>query len=150
MMKHALAGVLILTFGGLLGGCDTRRTSASKKENQAVQIYDLESKCAKDAKDYFSANWRTDDTTAGLDYTNHYNRALNKCFVLVRRQTFINPKEEWNRDVTLADVHERVNYGEFLENHAGTSTRLAACAVGGASCAAEQDFETRIKPYMTD
>jgi len=154
--RSLLVGIIAVT----LVGCDSARIDKLEKQNQEIlaqlhqqkagQTYDLEAKCAEEAKRYFNENWRADQMTAGLLYSNHYNRSLNKCFILVRDQTFINPKEEWHRDVTLSDVHERTDYARFVESHSGTSTSLTNCEIAGTSCTSEQDFENRVKPYMTN
>ena len=54
------------------------------ERNNTVTGYDLQVKCSKDAKAWFSENWSpTPKQTLSLDYRNHYNKSQNKCFILV-------------------------------------------------------------------
>jgi hypothetical protein len=155
-----MVGNIVAIFATTLVGCDSGRIDKLEKQNQeilgqlhqqeAVRIYDLESKCAQEAQTYFSDHWRPGKLTAVLNYTNHYNRSLNKCLILVREQSFMDENNEWYLGLTLSDVHERDEFGLFVESHHATSNSLTRCSVADTSCTSQQDFESRIKPYMTN
>jgi quinol monooxygenase YgiN len=158
--RRVVFELLIAVFATVLLGCDSGRIEKLEKQNQeiltqlhqreAVQIYDLEAKCAQEAKAYFSEHWRPDKMTAVLNRTNHYNRSLNKCLILVREQSFMDENNEWYLGLTLADVHQGDEVGLFVESHAATTTSLTRCYVGDTSCTSQQDFESRIKSYMAN
>jgi len=57
---------------------------------------------------------------------------------------------EWYFGLTLADVHERDEFGLFVESHHATSNSLTRCSVAATSRTSQQDFENRIKPYITN
>jgi hypothetical protein len=75
-MKLAIG---LLTCCALLAGCEADRVAKLEKENADLKAkvekqntaldYDLQAKCSKDA--------------VLLDFTNHYDAKLNKCFILV-------------------------------------------------------------------
>jgi len=154
--RELLLGILAAT----LVGCDSGNMAKIEKQNQEIlaqlrrqeqfPTYDLEAKCAEEAKHYFGEHWRPDKMTAVLNYTNHYNRSLNKCLILVREQTFMDANNEWHIAVILADVHERNEFGLFLESHASTSAQVTKCHVAESPCTSQADFEDRIKPYTTN
>ncbi len=161
MTERSVAGKsLIVALLVTCVACDPRRIDKLEKQNQEIlsqlhrqeasQTYELEARCGEEAKRYFAENWQWDKTTAILDYANHYNRSLTKCMILVTHQTFMNANNEWQIALTLADIHERMDYGRFVENHSGTDKPFLSCSVEGNACASEADFKSRVKPYMTN
>ena len=110
-------------------GCDsTERISRLEKQNEELQAeikksqattdYDLQAKCSRDAKGWFTENWSTQDkTTILLNFTNHYNKGLNKCFILVEYHFSLGTGDSWIRDITLWDIYENSKYGNFAESH---------------------------------
>jgi hypothetical protein len=114
-----------------------------------IQNYDLETKCSVEAKAYLREEWPPSKTSELLGYTNHYNRSLTKCLIVVRNRLFVDTTA-WIVAITLSDVHERTDYAYFQEEHTGTSSRLTTCSVGDKSCNSQQDFENLIKPYISN
>jgi hypothetical protein len=96
-----------------------------------------------------------------LDFTNHYNKSLNKCFILV--EYHYNSKfgllgeSSWTNDMTLTDVYENARYGEFAENHV---TRLKPhfdvridviqCQMLDQKCKTSDEFNGLLRPYVND
>jgi hypothetical protein len=79
-----------------------------KQQQQSVEL-DMQAKCAKDAHAWFNQNYRQDKETAFLDYSNHYNRSLNKCFILVQHNWWLNPSQQLiSKDVIAYDVYENL------------------------------------------
>jgi hypothetical protein len=87
------------------------------RKNRAVADFDLQGKCAKDSRGWFNENWNRDKDTILLDYSSHYNRAQNKCFVLVEFHYTLDKSGSWTGDMMLWDVYENTKYGNFTENH---------------------------------
>lgn len=56
---------------------------AAVQKTNATQVYNLQVKCSKDAKAWFNENWSGVKNTLFLDYSDHYSRSKNKCFILV-------------------------------------------------------------------
>jgi hypothetical protein len=152
----------------LLGGCDSERISKLEKQNQelqsqvkkdrAVADYDLQAKCAGDSKVWFFENWsQRDKDTISLTYTNHYNKRLNKCFIMVEYHysTF---GRSWTNSMSLWDVYENSKYGDIDVNHAvylkpefHTEESVASsCSVYGKACKTLDEFNSLVRPYLVD
>src|ERR1700682_3437330 len=56
---------------------------AEVKKGQASADYDLQAKCSRDARAWFNETWSRDRDTILLDFSNHYNKKENKCFIFV-------------------------------------------------------------------
>ena len=82
----SLRGLCLLLLAVSLGGCNNDRIEKLERQNQelmgelkrdrAASDYDLQAKCARDSKVWFSENWQADKTTLLLNYTDHYNKRL--------------------------------------------------------------------------
>src|ERR1039458_798810 len=113
-MKLAIG---LLTCCALLAGCEADRVAKLEKENADLKAkvekqntaldYDLQAKCSKDA--------------VLLDFTNHYDAKLNKCFILVEyhyKSDFACPGgNSWTNDMSLTDVYQNAKLAYFTENH---------------------------------
>jgi hypothetical protein len=153
-------------------GCDTpERISRLEKQNQELQAelkkqevssdYDLQAKCGKDARAWFNANWSRDKDTALLDFTNHYNKADNKCYILVDYHYNSNLAgaggSSWTNDVELSDIYENVKHGSLGENHytyfkpsLSASNEVIVCEMRGKKCKTVEEFDNFIRPYMNN
>ena len=75
----------------LLVGCDIpdrvshieKQIKEMQSEKDRMTDYDLQAKCSKDARAWFNENWSRDKDTMLLDFTNHYNKKGNKCFIFI-------------------------------------------------------------------
>jgi hypothetical protein len=160
----------LLTIGGicLLGtACDleervgrlekqTQELQAEVKKDRATADYDLQAKCSKDAKAWFKENWPSDKDTLLLDYKNHYNKASNKCFIFVEYH-FSKIADVWTNDITLWDVYENLQYGDFTQNHISyrkpdfkTEDVLVSCKVSDKTCKTAEEFNGLVRPYMSN
>lgn len=156
---------------GLLIGCDADRVSKLEKDNadlrarlnqqSAATNYEAQGKCAKDAKEWFRETWRPNKDTIFLDYTNHYNIKLNKCFILVEHHYNSHVAgpggDSWTNEMNIFDVYENSKYGEYTENHytyykptIRTSEEVIVCAVTGKNCTTMDGFDSLIGSYMND
>ncbi|SRR6266700_3724782 len=154
----------------LVVGCDRgqdQRIANLEKANQELKAeveknrntadYDLQAKCSKDAKARFKENWATDKDTILLDFTNHYNRSMNKCFILVEYHYDVGKDGTWTNDMTVWDVYENSKYGNFAENHyisfkpkVETRDEVITCEFGSAKCKTIQEFNGLAGQYMNN
>jgi hypothetical protein len=163
----ALGIALLLTTG-----CDfPDRISRLEKENQelkaqaakdhaatsAVADYDLQAKCSKDAKVFFNEGWRRDKNTILLDYSNHYNKAMNKCFIAVEYHYYSGENGSWINNIALWDVYENVKYGLFFEDHTiflkpayHSEDAVNVCEFGDKKCKTIGEFNGFTQPYMSN
>jgi len=154
----------------MVAGCDhEQRIAALEKQsqelktelakNKAAADFDFQSKCSRDAKAWFNENWAGTKDAALLDYTNHFNKAQNKCFILVEYHYSIDKKTgSWIGDLILYDdVYENSKYGDFSENHwislqpkIESGDHVSECEVYGKKCTTEDEFNGLIRSYMND
>jgi len=146
-------------------GCDTterisrlekqvQELQAEAKNNQTTTDYDLQAKCSRDAKTWFTENWSSDKDTILLDHTNHYNKSLNKCFVFVEYH-YRSTSFSWTNDMSLWDVYENSQYGTFIENHTDygapnftAEVRVLTCKLASTTCKTPEEFNRLAHPYM--
>lgn len=166
MSDHVARSILLIGLGALTlaAGCDTEKVARLERQNkelqekQTVAEYDLREKCSRDAKAWFNENWRRDKDTVLLDYTNHYSKAMNKCFILVEYHYSFGDNGSWMNDMTLWDVHENSKYGNFGESHMifGIKTGLApqdsvhTCEMLDKKCRTLQEFNGLVRSYLND
>lgn len=88
--------------------------AASSKEE-----YELQERCGKRTEELFKRDFgnginNTDDGYSLDSYSNHYNKKLNKCFILL---TSIGHSKKYESDSTsyaLYDVNENKEYGSYI------------------------------------
>jgi hypothetical protein len=159
---------LILLSACLLvsSGCHDEHIAKLERQNQEVLKelerqkktvdLDLQGKCATAAKAVFHEQYRADKDTLLLDYRNHYNNQLGKCFV----EIFWNYKDtpwhrgQWFRKVYLYDALEHDLYaelGEHSEFNPETNEfkiSVITCTVTGVECRSRTEFEASIRRYI--
>jgi hypothetical protein len=157
-------GLIVLA----IAGCDTgERITRLEKENAELKAQldrghlalddDLQAKCSKDARAWFNENWSRDKDTVLLDFTNHYNKTSNTCFIRVEFHYSEVPAPSWTNDITLWNVYENSKYGNFTEQHVidfksphGPEDKVISCEVYGANCAGIDQFNSLTQPYMNN
>lgn len=161
----------LLACCALVAGCDTDRVAKLEKENADIKakvekqdaafVYDLQEKCSKEARVWFKENWSRDKETILLNFTNHYNRTLNKCFILVEyhyRSNFAGPGgNSWTNDMSLSDVQQNAKLAYFAENHITSwkpeyslRNEVISCNVLDKECKTGEEFNNDISQYMAD
>ena len=167
MPRSVLLASLVLL--GLATACDTSdRIGRLEKQNQELQAeikkgqatadYDLQAKCSKDARVWFNENWKRDKDTLLLDFTNHYNKELNKCFLVVEYHYRLGLEGTWVNDVELYDVYENSKVGTFGEDHIvskkpafETRDVMVDCELFDVrKCKTLEEFNGLVRPYMND
>jgi hypothetical protein len=149
-----------------LCGCQNDRIDQLEKENQAlkvradrVQDFDLQAKCSTAARTWFNENWGStsrDKETILLDFSNHYNKSSNQCFIVVEYHFAFGDAASWMEDITLWDVYENSKVGDFSENHeidlkgGGYEARVYTCELYGKKCTTADEFNGLVQPYMSN
>lgn len=116
--------------------------------------YELQERCGKRAEEKFKeaygkAGFQTDGVL--VNYINHYNKKLNKCFVLVTGTnipTGGNEKLGIGTDKTLWDINENKPYGSFYKF--SNKSTPSICDVLGRLCKSESEWDLLVKPYMEE
>ena len=142
----------VLFFIGIIFSLFPNSYAASTKEE-----YELQERCSKRTEDLFKKEYgnyivSNEAGTTTSNYTNHYNRKLNKCFILVT-QTHI-PKDKETREKlgvsiekTLVDINENKLYGHFFKFSNGG---LTVCKVLGKHCSSDNEWNALVMPYMEE
>ena len=161
----------LLACCALLAGCDADRTAKLEKENAELKAkidnqslvveYDLQAKCSKDARAWFNGNWSRDKDKILLDFTNHYDAKLNKCFILVEyhhKSDFAGPGgNSWTNEMSLTDVYQNAKLAYFAENHItnwkpefSLRNKVISCNVLDKECKTGEEFNNFVSRYMAD
>lgn len=119
--------------------------------------YELQEHCGKRAQEIFKQEngngiTNTKDGQALTGYTNHYNKKLNKCFVLQTTTdlSYKNKQEKKSSStlITLYDVNENKDYGSFFMRD--DDAQPFVCSVLEQACHSKAEWDALIKPYMED
>jgi hypothetical protein len=174
-MKRAIIAIFSLVL--LLNLCRIDSYAASTKKEE----YELQERCSKQAEEFFVRQYgtRTEPTPTGWarrDYAHHYNRKLNRCFILVTEKYFIEKEKsrqifgpagaENSRQIfkNLYDVIDGKHYANFYartmieEPETGLLydrdllKKPLSCMVIvlDRECESEVEWDRLVKPYMEE
>jgi hypothetical protein len=144
-------------------GCDTDRISKLEKENQELkeklsakdtaQIYEMQAKCGKDAKEWFRDNYSQDKDYLSQLYIDHYNKKLNVCFIRTADQLKIfDNSTSWH--TSIWNVYENSLYADLEENHDSNNKdkpdTVDICDVQGKKCSNRSQFDQMTSSLMND
>jgi hypothetical protein len=109
----------------------TRELKDQVKQQREVATLDEQAKCGKDSRTWFDTNWRADRDTLLLDYTNRYNKALNKCLIVVNYNYWLVPKTQFLiKSIIVTDVYENSEQARGSESkHLGDDAKDFGSAV---------------------
>jgi hypothetical protein len=162
---------VVLVFLLILVGCEDRdRIARLEKQNQALQEslakeksavmdFDFQGKCAKDAREWFGRNYARDKDTVYLNFTNHYSKSRNKCFIFAEwhygMATANRNLNLWFNDMAMFDVYENDKLGVFTESHRtyldGTtpnSDTVTECEVVETQCKTMDEINKLAAKFM--
>lgn len=138
--------VIVLVFICIIFSLFGNSYAASDKEE-----YELQERCGKQAENFFKRKIGNDSSS----YTNHYNKKLNKCFILVEWVQpqdvvcdIIRPKCNGTRVTQLNDVNENKQYGVLIV--CIRTGELCACNMFQEDCYSRLEWDLFIKPYMEE
>jgi|SRR5580704_3788174 hypothetical protein len=116
---------------------------------------ELQEKCAKQAREEFNVDGWEKEKLAG--FSNHYNVALNKCFILIENtDTKTTPGTIWTNK-TLTDAFEGKVYGEYMWHSDKVKkywevppVRCKVTTLSGEeqNCASSGEFDALLRQYM--
>src|ERR1035441_8078527 len=124
---RAVLMLVVALFSVVATGCDDNNDRITKLEKQsqdlkaqadrdsAVRDYDLQAKCSSEAKAWFQSNYQRDKNTLLLDYTNHYNKSQNACFIAVEWHFNGSEPFEWTNYMGVWNVLENSKLGEIYD-----------------------------------
>lgn len=109
--------------------------------------YDLSDKCGKRCEEIYHKTYNngvieTGKNTLFYDYENHYNKKLNKCFMLIREEGTITGTKK-----ALTDIQENKTYGHVRKNK---DYKIILCWVLDKKCQSVEEWDLLVKPYMED
>jgi len=125
----ALAGLLSLAL-----------PASGAQAQSLTEKYELSERCGKQAEERYAKEVES-RVLVTVDYENHYNSRLNKCFYLS-----INDGPGLARMLTLSDLNERKAVAIY--NHRGDD--VEHCSVQQQQCKTEEEWRALIKPFMED
>jgi hypothetical protein len=131
--------------------------AVQSKDRNVTRNYDLQARCAKDAKSWFNENYRRDKDTTLLDFSNHYNLATNQCFIFVELHLREQDGSSWMNNMTLWNVYENAKYGHYLEEHtikfqapSIDKDEIDACDMLDQKCKSIEQFNQFAQSYMNN
>jgi hypothetical protein len=124
-------------------------TSAYAEPNSA--LYELEARCGQQAVEYFERNIgrqgmrkEKDGATTFPSFENHYNPALNRCFIVVYQlSTYPTPGTYVFR--YIKDINNNRLVGTFMQQDTKSPDR---CVLNGKQCQSEDQWKELVKPYI--
>ncbi len=134
-----------------------RELKAEVEKTHATADYDLQGKCSKDAKAFFKENLAGAKDAVLLTFRNHYNKPLNKCFILVEYHYSIGEKPSWANSMTLWDVYENLEYAKYAETHMiyfkpspHTEDKVVSCESSDKKCKTGDEFNELVNSFLND
>jgi len=107
-------------------------------QNLTKEQYDLNDKCGKQREEWFKS-YQKKYPSDKFTYKNHFNKKLNKCFILVEYSE--------SQLKSLRNINENKIYGSFLSKQDGN---IIICNVLEQKCKSEEEWDSLVKPYMEE
>ena len=110
--------------------------SQDKKELSTKELYELSEKCGKYCAEEFKKSFGTEGMKSGEDgitnnmYSNHYNKKLNKCFMMLK--SWYLPKEKDAKVIdtqTLIDIVENKEMATLTVQKDKSQGRILNCSI---------------------
>lgn len=153
MRAVILAGLLFCVATPLLAA---ELGTPKGKGVSAKEEYELQERCGKRCKEAFkehypSESYRDEHGDQWLsNYEAHYNRKLNKCFILVTSHKFA--KDDSYLDKVLVDVNSNKEYGvcSGKKEQGQLVPPVIFCNVLENGCQSEAEWDALVKPYIEE
>jgi hypothetical protein len=158
-MKRTLALSILtvfftISFMSLVG---FNNQNPTKEQSSVSKItpkddYELQEKCEKRCDKYFKEDYGNGfDEDVISNYTYHYNKKLNKCFILINSIEFIRNIGDKYENITmktLFEFNENKEYGSLVLFRKNIKTE--SCFVLDKPCNSEQEWDLLVVPYMEE
>ncbi|MCX5890653.1 MAG: hypothetical protein NTY36_14580 [Deltaproteobacteria bacterium] len=121
--------------------------------------YELSERCKRSADEWFQREWGgkhisgDKDMTLTADYKCHYNRKLNKCFILLTTMSMPNnKKDKIIETAVLFDINENKEYGSYdkIQDESGYGNALNIENFNKVECTTKGAWDLLVKPYMEE
>lgn len=158
------AACLVTIVAGCSGGQTIKELRYQNDEFKAYVAwstsaikFDLQARCASEAKDWFEDDFSSDEDTMVLNFANHYNKEQNKCFVVVElheANSVLQPGA-WTNDRMLWDIYENAQLGEVVESNVSSlkpgsfRSEVTTCYVLDKKCTTVNEFDDLVRTYMS-
>jgi len=160
ILVFPLIGIALLT------ACGSRRTAELEKENEELRkqllIADLslQEKCSQAAKNYVADYSRNREKDDWINFSNHYNKTVNGCFVVINSARTLPNRPGDGRTryygLVVANVYEG-NYnliGRFEECEVidtypiDNKISVKECVFDKTPCHSRDEFQAQLKSVM--
>ena len=150
-MSNKHIGMIMVTGLFLLisSNADAASSKKSPKPPQVKTDYKLlQESCGKECEELFQKQYSVDNKSyphidKSFSYKHHYNKKLNKCFIL----TIETGNNNSHKRMRLIDIHRRdIHYGSF--SIMGKDIRL--CSFLNKKCKSEEEWDSLVKPYISE
>ena len=160
IMKRTLLFCILIAFFTIsfvsLVGCNQSPkeqppVSLSNQDNDRKVDYQLQESCGKSSRELFTERYgngllQIDNQNIIVSYKNHYNKKLNKCFILLKSETVVK-REIIQTLITLGDLNENKEYGRFQFTK---ENQFVGCVLLEKECKSESEWDLLVKPYMEE
>ena len=111
---------------------------------------ELQERCGKRCMEFFTDNYgegiiNDNEQSGKMSHQNHYNKKLDKCFIILTQNTIVKRDGEMFRKKSLWDMNENKQYGSFIQ-----IGDKYYCEVSGNRCESEEEWDEIIKHYMAE
>lgn len=144
-MKRTLFISILIVFIISLVGCNI--------QTPTKELYDLQDKCGKRSQEYFKHKYgngtiNNEDEYSQSSYQCHYNKKLNKCFILIltNGRTINSNGNTPFYNKSLFDINENRELGFFYRTNTDTSM---ICTMGKI-CKNSLEWDELVEPYMKE
>ncbi len=134
---------------------------AQAQSKSAKEDYELSARCGQDVASWFKGQYGGDrggitmieggitmiegSGSITVDYNNHYNKSLNKCFVMITSIFSSKGKSKAAKVFKLIDFNEHFTYGIYDEIVTNTS-----CLLLNKKCSSLDEWLHLTNSYMTE
>jgi hypothetical protein len=143
--------IFITSFMSIVG-CNNHKTI-----KEPSSLSGLQEQCLNRSKEYFKNEYGNGIINGENGerlisrYNNHYNRKLNKCYILIASTQFIRNNENKIENIrlkTLFELTENKKYGSLIKYE--NNNELINCRILEKYCNLEKEWDLVVKPYMEE
>jgi sensor histidine kinase regulating citrate/malate metabolism len=133
-------------------GCNNHKII---KETSSRSV--LQEQCVNRSKEYFKNEYGNGMINGEngerliSKYTNHYNKKLNQCYILITSTQLIRNTENKIENIglkTLFELNENKKYGSLIKYE--NNNEIINCRILEKYCNLEKEWNLVIKPYMEE
>lgn len=122
-------------------------------EEVSTKRWELERQCSKDAETNFRGS-SFSDANVSAGYDSHFNHRLNKCFMLVTKQTSQGKTMFTHKilvDVNAGTQSALVEYGKAVPwGTAEYQVKPFVCTMLENHCQTDEEFDAFVKPFIEE